>query len=183
MSQPGTMASPLLSAFGARGFAISARSPGTETKVEYPPYGVVPFGPGLSRVCCLSFDVFHTLLVNNINNTIHTFSDHRDPRSTMSAVTISTTTAQSVVHDDIELVQTRPLSPGQESAASKLDSRFPDPEPDVRETSGVDRATLVKFISAGFSFFVAGVNDGSLGALIPYVIDDYGITTAIVSTV
>ncbi|KAK0717604.1 major facilitator superfamily domain-containing protein [Lasiosphaeria miniovina] len=39
-----------------------------------------------------------------------------------------------------------------------------------------------KLASAGFSFFVAGVNDGSLGALIPYVIRDYGITTAIVST-
>lgn len=43
--------------------------------------------------------------------------------------------------------------------------------------------TLLKLLSAGFSFFVAGVNDGSLGALIPYVIRDYGITTAILSSV
>ncbi|KAF7562845.1 hypothetical protein G7046_g1263 [Stylonectria norvegica] len=46
-----------------------------------------------------------------------------------------------------------------------------------------DRATYLKLLSAGFSFFVAGVNDGSIGALVPYIIRDYGITTAIVSSV
>jgi VIT1/CCC1 family predicted Fe2+/Mn2+ transporter len=48
---------------------------------------------------------------------------------------------------------------------------------------GGDRVALLKLLSAGFSFFVAGVNDGSIGALIPYVIRDYGITAAIVSSV
>lgn len=48
-------------------------------------------------------------------------------------------------------------------------------------TQKLDRATLLKLISAGYSFFVAGVNDGSIGALIPYVIRSYGITTAVVS--
>ncbi|KID84527.1 Major facilitator superfamily domain, general substrate transporter [Metarhizium guizhouense ARSEF 977] len=38
-------------------------------------------------------------------------------------------------------------------------------------------------ISVGFSFFVAGVNDGSTGALLPYVIREHGISTAIVSSV
>lgn len=51
------------------------------------------------------------------------------------------------------------------------------------ENSKLDRAVYVKIISAGFSFFVAGVNDGSIGALVPYVIRDYGINTAIVSSV
>ncbi|EGR47476.1 uncharacterized protein TRIREDRAFT_79202 [Trichoderma reesei QM6a] len=41
----------------------------------------------------------------------------------------------------------------------------------------------LKLISAGFSFFVAGVNDGAIGALIPYFIRDYNVTTAIVSSV
>ncbi|KAK0117177.1 hypothetical protein ONS96_013010 [Cadophora gregata f. sp. sojae] len=41
----------------------------------------------------------------------------------------------------------------------------------------------LKLMSAGFSFFVAGVNDGSTGALVPYIIRDYGINTAIVSSV
>lgn len=47
----------------------------------------------------------------------------------------------------------------------------------------LSKKTLLKLLSAGFSFFVAGVNDGSLGALIPYVIRDYGITTAVLSSV
>ncbi|KAH8912758.1 MFS general substrate transporter [Coniochaeta sp. PMI_546] len=46
----------------------------------------------------------------------------------------------------------------------------------------LDKATLLKLISSGFSFFVAGVNDGSIGALIPYVIRSYGITTAVISS-
>lgn len=44
-------------------------------------------------------------------------------------------------------------------------------------------AATLKLISIGFSFFVAGVNDGSTGALLPYVIREYGISTAIVSSV
>ena len=42
---------------------------------------------------------------------------------------------------------------------------------------------MLKLTSAGFCFYVAGVNDGSVGALIPYVIHEYGINTAIVSSV
>ncbi|KAM0548033.1 hypothetical protein ACHAPJ_010091 [Fusarium lateritium] len=44
-------------------------------------------------------------------------------------------------------------------------------------------ADLLKILSAGFSFFVAGVNDGSIGALVPHIIRDYDVTTAIVSSV
>lgn len=47
----------------------------------------------------------------------------------------------------------------------------------------LDKKTLMKLTSAGFCFYVAGVNDGSVGALIPYVIREYGVTTAIVSSV
>jgi hypothetical protein len=38
-----------------------------------------------------------------------------------------------------------------------------------------------KILSAGFSFFVAGVNDGSLGSLIPYVIRTYDVGTNMVA--
>ncbi|CAG8007456.1 unnamed protein product [Penicillium salamii] len=38
-----------------------------------------------------------------------------------------------------------------------------------------------KILSAGVSFFVAGVNDGSLGSLIPYIIRTYGIGTNMVA--
>ncbi|KAJ5794001.1 Major facilitator superfamily domain general substrate transporter [Penicillium paradoxum] len=40
-----------------------------------------------------------------------------------------------------------------------------------------------KVLSAGLSFFVAGVNDGSLGSLIPYVIRTYDIGTNMVAVV
>ena len=38
-----------------------------------------------------------------------------------------------------------------------------------------------KILSAGLSFFVAGVNDGSLGSIIPYVIRTYDIGTNMVA--
>jgi len=48
---------------------------------------------------------------------------------------------------------------------------------------GRDWTLLFQLISCGVSFFVAGVNDGSLGALLPYIIRSYGLTTAIASSV
>lgn len=61
-----------------------------------------------------------------------------------------------------------------------------DPEPprpeEARSGGGRDTATMLKVVSASFSFFVAGVNDGSVGAIIPYVIREYNVNTAIVSS-
>lgn len=59
--------------------------------------------------------------------------------------------------------------------------------PQTRDTQEVkqgkfSKGTYLKLISVGFSFFVAGVNDGSIGALLPYVIREYHINTAIVSS-
>ncbi|RAH76232.1 putative MFS transporter [Aspergillus japonicus CBS 114.51] len=53
------------------------------------------------------------------------------------------------------------------------------PEPSIADTRWLD----VKILSAGFSFFVAGVNDGSLGSLIPYVIRSYHVSTNLVVVV
>jgi hypothetical protein len=87
---------------------------------------------------------------------------------------------------------TTQLEPGPVSEAHELQSRLDKttgageepigPHTDI-ESSKNDRKTYLKIVSAGFSFFVAGVNDGSLGALVPFVIRDYGINTAIVSSV
>lgn len=52
----------------------------------------------------------------------------------------------------------------------------PQPEPQTPRL-------LLKLISAGFAFFVAGVNDGSLGSLIPYIREAYHIDTNMVSVV
>ena len=55
----------------------------------------------------------------------------------------------------------------------------------TREAHNMDRdwKRLFQLMSCGVSFFVAGVNDGSLGALLPYTIRSYGLTTAIASSV
>ncbi|KAL7952017.1 MFS general substrate transporter [Trichoderma barbatum] len=56
-------------------------------------------------------------------------------------------------------------------------------EPAQGPDQTLNKSVYLKLISAGFSFFVAGVNDGSIGALIPYVIREFDISTAIVSSV
>lgn len=48
---------------------------------------------------------------------------------------------------------------------------------------GLSRATMFKLTSTGLSFFFSGMNDGSLGALIPYLIRSYDISTDLVSIV
>jgi hypothetical protein len=50
--------------------------------------------------------------------------------------------------------------------------------------SPADNTTLnlyLKLVSAGFAFFVAGVNDGSLGALLPYVLSSYHISSTMIA--
>lgn len=42
---------------------------------------------------------------------------------------------------------------------------------------------LLKLASAGLSFFCAGMNDGSLGVLIPRILRSYEINTDLVSVV
>jgi len=43
------------------------------------------------------------------------------------------------------------------------------------QSTTIDSSLALKLISAGFSFFLAGVNDGSLGTLIPYFRQTYNI--------
>lgn len=59
----------------------------------------------------------------------------------------------------------------------------PDPGPEHEPPTRTSKATYFKLLSSGFSFFVAGVNDGSIGALLPYVIREYHVSRAIVSSV
>lgn len=55
----------------------------------------------------------------------------------------------------------------------------PAPADDV-PPSLVKRLHL-KLFSAAFSFFVAGANDGSMGALLPYILKDYHIGTGLIA--
>lgn len=60
-----------------------------------------------------------------------------------------------------------------------------EPEPDILQDSEPNQPQTKwlypKICSAGVSFFVAGVNDGSLGSLIPYIIHSYDIGTNMVA--
>lgn len=49
------------------------------------------------------------------------------------------------------------------------DAAQPDPE-----------RSFLKLMSAAFSFFVAGLNDGSLGALLPYVLQTWALSLNLV---
>lgn len=69
------------------------------------------------------------------------------------------------------------LRDNQQAAIQNVDQEEPPAE------RGLTRDQMLKLIAAGFSFFVSGFSDGSMGALVPYVIRDYGLTTAIVSIV
>jgi hypothetical protein len=89
----------------------------------------------------------------------------------MSATTTVLATS-AVSADDIELVS-NDHNHGQDTTNSTHSDRKP----------GRDWKLLFQLISCGVSFFVAGVNDGSLGALLPYIIRSYGLTTAIASSV
>ncbi len=56
-----------------------------------------------------------------------------------------------------------------------------NPQQTVDAQHPIDGATLLKLMCSGYSFFCAGVNDGSLGPLIPYLLRSYGISTNFVS--
>jgi hypothetical protein len=92
---------------------------------------------------------------------------------TMSAIT-SILDPSTVSFDDIELVSInhRHRAGGEDQTSTQTSPKT------VR-----DWKLLFQLISCGVSFFVAGVNDGSLGALLPYIIRSYGQTTAIASSV
>jgi hypothetical protein len=90
------------------------------------------------------------------------------------AATTTVLASSAVSADDIELVPIhyRHRTEGEDPSATQTTSK-----------TGRDWKLLFQLTSCGVSFFVAGVNDGSLGALLPYIIRSYGLTAAIVSSV
>jgi hypothetical protein len=90
----------------------------------------------------------------------------------MSA-TATVLASSAVSADDIELVPIDHRHRSEEEEPSTTQST---------SKTGRDWKLLFQLTSCGVSFFVAGVNDGSLGALLPYVIRSYGLTAAIVSS-
>ena len=78
---------------------------------------------------------------------------------------------------DVELqVKTQESTGGVQVSDPSSTNTFPGPP----ESETVPLQTW-KLFSAGFSFFVAGVNDGSMGALLPYMLKEYHIGTSFIA--
>jgi len=72
-------------------------------------------------------------------------------------------------HDHIHIEESSNGTPAQSTQTEAL------PQPVDDEPTTIDRPLALKLISAGLSFVLAGVNDGSLGTLIPYFRQTYNI--------
>lgn len=69
---------------------------------------------------------------------------------------------------------------GRTSPAQDVEIGPPNTDSGDSATAEIPQRNL-KLLSSGFSFFVAGTNDGSMGALLPYVIGNYNIGTSFVA--
>ena len=78
---------------------------------------------------------------------------------------------------DIELQVPRQESTSEVHHAELINSNS---FPEAAEPQVIPHQTW-KLFSAGFSFFVAGVNDGSMGALLPYMLKEYHIGTSFIA--
>lgn len=56
-------------------------------------------------------------------------------------------------------------------------SRPVEPQPEAHVDRQPPSSPWLKLLVAGFSFFCAGVNDGTLGPVIPYILDSFAIGT------
>ena len=52
-----------------------------------------------------------------------------------------------------------------------------EPQQEVRVDQQSPSSPWLKLLVAGLSFFCAGVNDGTLGPVIPYILDSFSIGT------
>ncbi|KAK6349530.1 hypothetical protein TWF696_005815 [Orbilia brochopaga] len=75
----------------------------------------------------------------------------------------------------------------QQQEGIQLSSReeVPSANATVFEDQGVKltKDTVLKLLSAGFSFFFAGTSDGCLGALIPYILQTHDISTDLIAVI
>ena len=99
--------------------------------------------------------------------------------STTTVVSVQSTPC-ALENGAMELQRHQSHGSGNEVHRSFPNSTTP-PTESVEATPPLDRATVACLISAGYAFFCAGINDGSLGPLIPYLLATYAINTSFVS--
>ncbi|KAH7033276.1 major facilitator superfamily domain-containing protein [Microdochium trichocladiopsis] len=91
---------------------------------------------------------------------------------------MSTTTTQTIQGE----VQSIPLAYLQPAKDSEAPAQPSSPAPDAVSVEQV-ATPVAKLLVAGFSFFCAGANDGTLGPLIPYIIASFRIGTGEVAII
>lgn len=82
----------------------------------------------------------------------------------------TTTTPQSRESANLELQSIQNAS--LDNARNVVSAEQPTP---------LSHKVILKLLSSGFSFFVAGTIDGSLGPLVPYMLRSYNIGTSFIS--
>ncbi|KFY19510.1 hypothetical protein V493_07929 [Pseudogymnoascus sp. VKM F-4281 (FW-2241)] len=70
-----------------------------------------------------------------------------------------------------------PMTALPKSSTSNTPNNLSDPEANSPTEEPLTPFLKLKLTSAAFAFFTAGVNDGSLGALVPYILRTYNIAT------
>lgn len=96
---------------------------------------------------------------------------------------MSTTTKTTTEPSRPQAVELSHLQPSSSSNQENQPTYQNNNAPSENDKAKHDWLLYFKLISCGASFFFSGVNDGSLGALLPYVIRSYGLTAAIASSV
>jgi hypothetical protein len=83
---------------------------------------------------------------------------------------VETTSQHAAPVEELELQPTP-----QETEATTVSSRI------INQETGLTRKNLLKVLAASVSFLFAGNNDGSLGALTPYILRTYNVGTEYVA--
>ncbi|KAH7383936.1 major facilitator superfamily domain-containing protein [Pyrenochaeta sp. MPI-SDFR-AT-0127] len=81
--------------------------------------------------------------------------------------------------DELEL---RPIQYGTDQAARESNERTSN-ERTSNEETGLTKWNLFRVVAASISFFFAGNNDGSLGALTPYILRTYNVGTEYIALI
>jgi fucose permease len=86
----------------------------------------------------------------------------------------------------MEEPSSQPLPASADMELHPFDSSLPQPSSDSGNNtkgSNLTWSTILKLISVGFSYFFAGANDSSLGALTPYILRTYGVGTQYIALI
>jgi hypothetical protein len=86
---------------------------------------------------------------------------------------MTTTTVVSAQTATIEEIELESIQPDRYTQCSETQL--------VIDEKSLTRKTLLKVIAVSISFFFAGNNDGSLGALTPYILRTYSVGTEYVA--